>query len=59
MAVFTVLFALTGCSWFSGSEMDTISVSEAAKLPASTQPEDYVIGAGDGLSVRPRGLRVI
>ncbi len=43
-----IAMALPSCS---GSDMETISVAEALKVPTAQQPEDYVIGAGDSLSV--------
>jgi polysaccharide export outer membrane protein len=50
-AIVACLFMVNACAWVQSPAMETISVEEAAKLPVLPQPEDYVIGAGDGLSV--------
>lgn len=47
----TILCLVAACSRFSGTEIETISVEEAVRLTPTVQPEDYVIGAGDGLSI--------
>jgi len=51
LTVIAVLALTSACSWFAGTEAPSISVEEAAKLPTTPQSEDYVIGAGDGLSI--------
>lgn len=51
MAALIILGLTSACSWFSGQDTDTISVAEAAKRSSAPHAEDYVIGAGDGLSV--------
>lgn len=44
--------AVTGaCSQHAEIEAKTISVEAASTLSSASQPSDYVIGAGDGLSV--------
>jgi len=48
MLLFGLSYALPACS---ANDMETISVAEALKMPVAQQPEDYVIGAGDSLSI--------
>jgi polysaccharide biosynthesis/export protein len=48
---FAMLALIGGCSGVGAGETGTISVEEAAKLTPPLQQEDYIIGAGDGLSV--------
>ena len=51
VAIMALFSFLPGCEYRGPGDVPVLSVAEVPKLPASAQPEDYVIGAGDTLSV--------